>query len=91
MPFYVNTSAGPDFRMLVSDEVEGVYERSWTQPKKSETLLFIVDRRLTMKNTVTHFSISAVKVYLDNQSAKKVKSKRQCTPVLNGDILKNAY
>lgn len=44
-----------------------------------------------MKNTATHFSISAVKVYLDNQSAKKVKSKCQCTPVLNGDILKNAY
>lgn len=75
--------------MLVSDEVEGVYER--TQTKQSETLLFIVDWTLTMKNAATDFIISAVKVYLNNQSAKKVKSKCQCTPVLNGDILKNAY
>lgn len=43
------------------------------------------------EKTAADFSISAAKVYLNNQSANKVKSKCQRTPVLNEDILKNAH
>lgn len=45
--FYV--SLGTDFRMLVSDEVEGDCEISWIQSKQSEALHSTFDWKLMMR------------------------------------------